>query len=121
MLPLISFAQIDTPKTEKEFISRFIMERARDANINPNWFLATAICESGLRERVINPVSKTVGIFQIHPIHRKTYRQMNIDPFNFVDNVNFAVYLYTLNGKSPWLASKECSDKKMKTLALNSP
>ena len=107
------------PTTEKEFIARTIMERARESNLNPERMLRIAICESGLEIKANNPRTIDRGLFQINKIHDPLLKQMRIDPFNYKDNIDFAIWLAQRDGYTPWNASIKC--QLSLKLALSSP
>lgn len=88
--------------------------------------LAVAWCESGLRHYLPDGsviVSKThdVGVFQINlAAHGEELKQLNLDPYDFEDNVHYAVILYLRNGLRDWSMSRGCWGKNIRSdIALN--
>ena len=75
----------------------------------PEVFLAPAttvmLCESRGRATVVNPSSGTVGLFQIHPIHRRRVEYLGYRFEQLLDpRVNLAVAfnIWAEQGFGPW-------------------
>ena len=75
-----------------------------------------ALCESGGNPKAIGPY-KEVGLFQIHPkYHLSNAKQMELDIYDPVDNMTYAIYLYKKNGLRDWFSSKGCWGKRVALL-----
>ena len=81
--------------------------------------IRVAFCESSLKHWdsegnvVINENSNGSvdrGLFQVNSIHQETLDNMNLDPSNLYDNIDFALYLYNKNQLRDWSASSHCQN-----------
>ena len=71
--------------------------------------IVLAVCESGLRERVVNSIGAT-GYFQINaPVHNVPINEMQ----SGWSNAGYAYALYKEQGLNPWISSKECWSEKI--------
>lgn len=64
---------------------------------------------------IVNP--KDIGLFQINEFyHLETAQKLGIDIYTEKGNTEYALWLYEKQGMKPWLASKDCWQKKLKTV-----
>jgi len=73
----------------------------------PNTAVAVAACESGFNPTAYNDKnyndSVDRGIFQLNSTHDSKLRELGLDPWNVVDNIEFARLLYEQSGWQPWV------------------
>ena len=71
--------------------------------------IVLAVCESGLREKVVNSIGAT-GYFQINaPVHNVPIEEMR----NGFANAGYAYALYNEQGLTPWVSSESCWGDKI--------
>ena len=121
-LPLISFG-LETPKDEQSFIARTILSRAVDFNLPPKTMLGIALCESSLNPRAKNFNKNNTtdrGVFQLNSVHNARLNQMGLNPYNYLDNINYALFLAQTEGLQHWNATLKCakSSDTQKKIAL---
>ena len=108
LLPLNSHALI---ATEEQFIAKTIEARAIESNLSPVQMVSIAVCESSLKmtaKNVNRNKSTDYGVFQINEIHFQTMRKAGLSPFNYVDNINYALFLIQVDGLRHFSASRKC-------------
>ena len=97
--------------TDVEKWKVFLLEEAQRNDLNYKQFrLLKSIvkCESSWqqyrKDGSVVVSSGNIGLAQINKLaHEKTYKQINLDPYNPYDNLKFAIFLYKRDGISPWL------------------
>ena len=99
---------------------RTIVARSEEMGLNPATMVSIAICESGLKINALNinkNKTKDRGIFQLNSVHNKRLSQMRLNPDNYLDNINYALFLAKTEGLRHWSASTKCWKPR---IALNS-
>lgn len=77
----------ETPRSSsKQVVKQLILDTAVAYGIDGERFLATAMCESGLRTDAVGDGGRSYGIFQIHlPAHPTVSKEQAFDPKFAVD------------------------------------
>ena len=80
-----------------------------------------ALCESGVVEKATHYNSNhthDMGVFQLNSAHSKEFKQMGINPYNYLDNINYALFLAKTEGLKHWASSASCWKPKSRSLAI---
>lgn len=126
MLPIaIAFFVLGTTNVDIEILKNIeaIQRYFPDSVGLQNRMIAISKCESEIRqfkkngEVVENEVTKDFGILQVNArYHKETARKLGHDINTLSGNLGYSRVLFDTYGLSPWLASKECTDKIMSRL-----
>lgn len=99
---LTTYKQLELGSVSEQQKARIIIAKVwrGDAKVG----IILAVCESGLREKVVNSIGAT-GYFQINaPVHNVPINEMR----NGYANAGYAYALYKEQGLTPWVSSKNC-------------
>jgi soluble lytic murein transglycosylase-like protein len=96
----------------KPSVKQLIKQYAVKYAVSPSLALSIASCESQFNPRARNPNSTAKGVYQFT---QGSWRGYSIqkwgkvrDVFNPSYNAELAMYVISLHGTSPWLASRGC-------------
>jgi len=95
---------------DRQTIDFVIEAHAERIGMDANLAKKIAWCESGYQEKVVSRTGDR-GIYQLNGVHDRELKKLDLDPFNFQENIEFAFILMERNGVRDWYSSRHCWSK----------